>query len=136
MNYLHKNVTHLRVRYAETDQMGYCYYGNYAQYCEVGRVEALREIGMSYKDLEDMGVMLPVSEFSIKYKYPAKYDDELRIVTYVKEVNGPRIIFDYELFNESDRLLVKASTTLVFVSAETMRPTSPPAVFMTLFNEK
>jgi acyl-CoA thioester hydrolase len=130
-----KNETFLRVRYSETDQMGYSYYGNYAQYCEVGRVEALREIGMSYKELEDKGVMLPVSEFTIKYKRPAKYDDLIKIVTYVKAVNGPKIIFEYELFNEEDKLLVEAMTTLVFVSKNTMRPIAPPAYFMELINK-
>ena len=68
-NYSHS--TSLRVRYGETDQMGYCYYGNYAQYCEVGRVEAMRALGMSYKELEQQGIMLPVSEFKISYQHPA-----------------------------------------------------------------
>ena len=75
------NQTTLRVRYGETDQMGYSYYGNYAEYFEVGRVEALREIGMSYKSLEAHGVMLPVSEMHVHYKTPAKYDDALNIET-------------------------------------------------------
>lgn len=132
MEYLHKNITSLRVRYAETDQMGYCYYGNYAQYCEVGRVEALREIGMSYKNLEKSGVMLPVSDFSIKYKRPAKYDDKVIISTYVKEVKGTRIFFLYEMHDEQNRLLIEASTTLVFVSAETMKPIAPPQHFLNL----
>ena len=135
MSFLPKNKTSLRVRYAETDQMGYCYYGNYAQYCEVGRVEALREIGMSYSELEKSGVMLPVSEFSIKYKLPAKYDDELEIITFVREIKGPRIIFDYEIYNEEKKLLIEATTTLVFVSAETMRPCAPPSEFLDLFNK-
>ena len=73
--------TKVRVRYGETDQMGYCYYGNYAQYFEVGRVEALRSLGCSYKALEDQGIMLPVSEYNVKYKRPAYYDDELTIQT-------------------------------------------------------
>jgi len=74
-----RSETKIRVRYGETDQMGFAYYGNYAQYYEVGRVEALRGIGMSYRELEEDGVMLPVYTFSIKYLKPALYDDEITI---------------------------------------------------------
>ena len=80
--------TSLRVRYGETDQMGYCYYGNYAQYFEVGRVEALRSFGMSYKDMENSGVMLPVSEFNVRYFAPAYYDDLLLITTKITALKG------------------------------------------------
>jgi len=131
-----KNETTIRVRYGETDQMGYCYYGNYAQYCEVGRVEVLREIGMSYKSLEEKGVMLPVSEFQIKYKRPAVYDDLVKIITFIRSVAGPRITSDYELYNEEGLLLVQASTTLVFVSKNTMRPIAPPDYFLTLIQHQ
>ena len=130
-----KNETTIRVRYGETDQMGYCYYGNYAQYCEVGRVEAPREIGMSYKSLEEKGVMLPVSEFQIKYKRPAVYDDLVKIITFIRSVAGPRITFDYELYNEEGLLLVQASTTLVFVSKKTMRPIAAPDYFLALIQQ-
>lgn len=122
--------TTLRVRYGETDQMGYCYYGNYAQYFEVGRVEALRAIGMSYKSLEERGIMLPVSEFSVKYKSPAKYDDALTITTKVSSIKGPRIVFDYTITNEQGTLISEATTTLVFVNKDTMRPTSAPEDFL------
>ena len=132
---LFQGVSHVRVRYGETDQMGYCYYGNYAQYFEVGRVEALRSIGVSYKDLEKQGVMLPVSEYSVKYMYPAFYDDNLKVVTYVNKIEGARIFFDYEIFNDSEKLLAKASTTLVFVNKSNMRPTSPPQTFMDLISK-
>lgn len=127
-----KHETSLRVRYGETDQMGYCYYGNYAQYFEVGRVEALRHLGMSYKNLEDQGIMLPVSEFSVKYKYPAKYDDELTVSTNITELRGARLTFDYTIKNEGGVLVATAQTTLVFVAKETMRPISPPASFVEL----
>lgn len=130
IDFNHKTV--LRVRYGETDQMGYCYYGNYAQYFEVGRVEALRKLGMSYKQLEDQGVMLPVSEFTVNYKFPAKYDDALTITTYIKEIRGARLAFDYTITNENDQTVATAHTTLVFVAKETMRPISPPASFLTL----
>ena len=87
--------TKIRVRYGETDQMGYCYYGNYAQYFEVGRVEALREVGLSYKEMETQGIMLPVSEYNVKYLSPAFYDDELIITTKIEELKGCRLFFQY-----------------------------------------
>ena len=110
--------------------MGYCYYGNYAQYFEVGRVEAMREVGMSYKSLEEKGVMLPVSEFKVNYKFPAKYDDLLSITTEIVSLKGARIVFHYIIHNENDQLIAEAETTLVFVSKETMRPIAPPKEFV------
>jgi len=127
-------ITELRVRYGETDQMGYCYYGNYAQYFEVGRVEALREIGMSYKSLEDRGIMLPVSSMDIQYKSPAKYDDLLTIETKISEMRGPRLVFDYTI-KIDDRIIALASTTLVFVSKGNMRPIQPPEDFTELISK-
>ncbi|MEJ6583418.1 MAG: thioesterase family protein [Crocinitomicaceae bacterium] len=124
------HISTLRVRYGETDQMGYCYYGNYAQYFEVGRVEAMREVGMSYKSLEEKGVMLPVSEFKVKYKFPAKYDDLLSIATEIVSLKGARIVFYYTIYNENDQLIAEAETTLVFVSKKTMRPIAPPKEFV------
>lgn len=124
-----KHSTSLRVRYAETDQMGYCYYGNYATYFEVGRVETLRSLGCTYRSLEESGILLPVSEFQVKYFRPALYDELLTIETTLVELRGPRIIFDYQIFNESGDKLSQAQTTLVFVKKETMRPTTPPLQF-------
>jgi acyl-CoA thioester hydrolase len=126
--------THLRVRYSETDQMGYCYYGNYAQYFEVGRVEAMRAVGMSYREMEDEGIMLPVSEFNVKYHKPALYDDELTIITKITEIKGPRLFFEYEIKNDKNELISTAKTTLVFVSKENMRPITPPASFIKLIS--
>ncbi|NNC83524.1 MAG: acyl-CoA thioesterase [Flavobacteriales bacterium] len=122
----------IRVRYGETDRMGYCYYGNYAQYFEVGRVEALRSKGLSYKELEDQGIALPVSHYSVEYKRPAYYDDELKVVTHIRECTGTRIHFDYEIFNQLEELLCTAQTTLVFVSMETGRPLRAPEQVMQL----
>lgn len=124
----------LRVRYGETDQMGYCYYGNYAQYFEVGRVETLREIGKTYRELEEQGVMLPVSEFSVKYKQPALYDDELNIETTITGIEGSRLYFDYIITKNDGKIVAEAKTTLVFVSKETMRPIRPPEDFLSLLN--
>ena len=118
--------TKLRVRYAETDRMGYAYYGNYATYFEVARVEAMRALGMSYKRLEDDGVILPVSEFNIQYKKPAYYDDELTIVVKIVEKPRVRFNFNYKTYNEKGDLLNTAFTQLVFVNKETGRPMPIP----------
>ena len=116
----------LRVRYAETDQMGYCYYGNYAQYYEVARVETLKSLGISYKKLEDKGVLLPVSDFSIKYILPALYDQELTIRCTFKELTDYKIKFDYQTYNDESKLLNFGNTTLVFVDKETKKPLNCP----------
>src|ERR1035437_1736756 len=120
----------LRVRYGETDRMGYVYYGNYAEYFEVGRVEALRELGLNYKDVEDSGIMLPVYTFSIKYFKPAYYDDMLTIKTSIKEIPKARIIFEYETYNEKKELLNKGETVLVFIDMKTNKPRSAPDNFI------
>ncbi|MFN6039268.1 MAG: acyl-CoA thioesterase [Bacteroidota bacterium] len=122
--------TKIRVRYGETDRMGYVYYGVFAQYYEVARVEALREIGFPYKEMEDRGILLPVSEFTIKYHKPAYYDDELRIVTYVKEVPGIKFTFEYECFNQKKEMLNSGKVVLVFVDNNKNRPCTPPDLFL------
>ncbi|HRG38859.1 MAG TPA: thioesterase family protein [Bacteroidia bacterium] len=122
--------TTVRVRYAETDRMGYVYYGNYTQYFEVGRVEALRQLGTSYKEMEERGVMLPVYTCNLKYLKPAYYDDLLVIKTTIKELPKARINFDYEVYNQKNELLNVGSTTLVFISIETMKPCPAPESFM------
>jgi len=123
---LYQSEINIRVRYAETDQMGFCYYGNYAQYFEVARVEMLRSLGVSYKMLEDQGILLPVTDFSIKYIKPAYYDQNLTIKTFMRILPNVRIAFDYETFNESGELLNEARTELVFLKKETMRPSRAP----------
>ena len=128
------HITKLRVRYGETDQMGYCYYGNYAAYFEVGRVEALRSLGMSYRSLEEEGIMLPVSRFEVDYMRPALYDDELSITTHIVQVKGPRLFFEYTIENAAGVVISKAKTTLVFVAKETMRPIAPPEHFVELIS--
>jgi acyl-CoA thioester hydrolase len=115
----------LRVRYSETDRMSYVYYGNYAQYFEVARVEALRSLGITYKTMEDEGIMLPVLEYHIKYLRPAFYDDQLVIKTTIPSLPGARILFEYETYR-NDELLNKASTTLVFVNSSTGKPCPAP----------
>ncbi|MCL4154408.1 UNVERIFIED_CONTAM: hypothetical protein GTU68_060458 [Idotea baltica] len=106
--------------------MKYVYYGNYAQYFEMGRVEWLRNLGMSYKKMEELGVMLPVVNMNINYLKPAKYDDLLTLKTTLLKKPGVKIEFTYELFNEAKELLTRASTILVFVDIAKNKPTMAP----------
>jgi acyl-CoA thioester hydrolase len=110
--------TQIRVRYGETDQMGFLYYGFYALYYEVGRAEAIRDLGLTYKEIEAMGVLMPVVEMHAHYYRPALYDDLITVTTIVKELHdSPKIQFHSELYNEKGELLNKGVTTLVFVDA-------------------
>jgi acyl-CoA thioester hydrolase len=122
--------TKIRVRYAETDQMGYVYYGNYAQYYEVARVEALRQVNLSYKMFEEQGIMMPVLHLSCKYIKPAFYDDLLTIKTMIKKLPGIRIEFLYEIYNEEGVLLNQGETVLVCINMKTQRPCQAPAHLM------
>lgn len=126
---MYKAETKIRVRYGETDQMGVVYYGVYAMYYEVGRVESLRQLGLSYKQLEESGILLPVLENFSRYWAPARYDDELTVTTVIKEKPGIRIRFDYEIFNQLGAKLNEGHTLLVFVNKETGKPTRPPEIF-------
>ncbi len=124
---------YVRVRYAETDQMGYVYYGNYGTYYEIARTEVLRNLGISYKSLEEEdGVMMPVLENYSKYIKPAYYDDNLRIVVSVPERPAVRMTFSYEVFNEADTLINIGKTTLVFVNKQSGRPCMIPQRMMDL----
>jgi len=127
---MYSHSTKIRVRYGETDQMGYMYYGNYAQYYEVGRVEMLRSLGMSYSSMEADGIMMPVLELKCKYIKPALYDQEITVKTIVKTLPGIRIFFEYELYNEKEELINIGATTLVFVDMKKNKPTNPPENFM------
>ncbi|MEY3056568.1 MAG: hypothetical protein RLZZ431_124 [Bacteroidota bacterium] len=120
--------TQVRVRYAEADPMNVVYYGNYAQYFEVGRVESLRNLGISYKGIEDMGIMLPVVELNIKYLRPAKYDDLLTIKSQIKELpTEHKIIFDQEIYNEEGKLLTIGKVKLYFMDSKLGKRASMPA---------
>ena len=126
------NKTKLRVRYGETDQMGYVYHGNYAQYFEVGRIEWLRNLGVSYKSLEDSNIMLPVLNLNINYLKPAKYDDLLTIVTTLKKKPLIKIKFNLEIYNQNNVLLTTGSTTLVFIDRLKNKPTRLPQILQEL----
>ena len=126
----------LRTRYAETDQMGVVYYGNYPQYLELGRVEWLRSIGFTYRAMEEEGVMMPVVSLQIQYKKPALYDELITIRTKLKELPSTKIEFDYEILNEKGELLSTANTVLVFVDARTFRPVRCPEKVLKLIKAK
>ncbi len=124
--------TQIRVRYAETDQMSYVYYGNYAMYFEVGRVEAMRKIGFSYKEMEDNGIMMPVLESHYTYLKPGKYDELLTIKTRIPTLPGVKIKFEYEVINEQNELITKGWTTLAFLKKGSHQPTRPPQNLLAL----
>lgn len=115
-----------RVRYGETDQMSYVYHGNYPSYLEMGRIEWLRKIGISYKKMEESGIMLPVIRININYKNPGKYDDVLTVTTTLKKLPSARIDFHYEIYNSDNQLITTAETTLVFVNMATNKPIRAP----------
>lgn len=127
--------TKLRVRYSETDKMGYVYYGNYPQYYEVGRVELMRSLGFSYRHLEDMGIMMPVQNLSVHYLRPAYYDDELTIKTMIREMPASRIRFEYEIYNIEGQMVNTGEAVLGFINAETRRPMRPPKEIMDTFKQ-
>jgi acyl-CoA thioester hydrolase len=122
--------TQLRVRYAETDQMGYVYYGNYAQYFEMGRAEALRSLGYTYRFMEQNGVMMPVVNMQTDFIKPALYDDLLTIKTIIAALPGVRMHFAYEISNEAGVLLTRGETTLVFIDRTTNKLTRSPEFLM------
>jgi len=124
-----------RVRYSETDQMSFVYHGNYAQYFEMGRIEWLRKLGISYKKMEESGVMLPVISLNTNYLKPAKYDDLLTLKTTL--VNKPlvKIKFEFEIRNESDEILTKANVTLAFINSITKKPVRAPKYLLKKLTE-
>jgi acyl-CoA thioester hydrolase len=125
---MYETLTQLRVRYAETDQMNVVYYGNYAQYFEVGRVESIRNLGITYKDIEASGVIMPVVEMHVKYLRSARYDDLLTIKTTLRELPvDHKIEFYQEVFNETGKLLTSGKVVLYFLDAATYEKKALPA---------
>ncbi|WP_234733059.1 acyl-CoA thioesterase [Tellurirhabdus bombi] len=120
------DVPPVRVRYADTDQMGYVYYGNYARFYEIGRVEALRSLGFHYKEMEASGVMMPVYENRSRYLKPARYDDLLTIRVKISDLPTVRIVFQYDIYNEQGDHLNAGETTLVFQNSGTGRLCKAP----------
>lgn len=124
---MYESTTEIRVRYGETDQMGYLYYGNYALYYEVGRTDAIRKLGLTYKAMEETGIALPVAECNLKYLRPAFYDELITVKTIIKEMpEGSFIQFHSELYNEQNKLINKGLTTLVFFDIQAKKKASIP----------
>tara|TARA_Y100000385_G_scaffold34378_1_gene32255 strand:- start:992 stop:1396 length:405 start_codon:yes stop_codon:yes gene_type:complete len=132
---MYQSEAKVRVRYAETDQMGYCYYGNYATYYEVARVDALRKIGISYNELEKQNFQMPVLDFNIKYIKPAFYDEELTILCKIPLIPKVRIKFDYESYNQKKEMINFGSTTLVFIDKLTKKPVNCPKILLDKLNQ-
>ncbi len=124
----------IRVRYGETDQMGVVYHGNYALYLEMGRIEWLRKLGISYKSMEENGIMLPVVSMSLNFKKSATYDDLIRVKTKLKKTPTARLEFEYEITNEKGEILTLAYTTLVFIDMKTNKPTRVPQYLLDVIN--
>jgi len=120
----------MRVRYAETDQMGVVHHGNYPTFLEEARTAWLRDMGISYKKMEASGIGLPITSVSLKYKKSALYDDVLTIKTILSKIPNVRLEFDYEIYNEAEELLVTAKTELVFINMQTKRPMKAPEYFL------
>ncbi len=121
--------TQIRIHYALTDQMGVVYYGNYAQFYEIGRTESIRTLGFTYKEIEAMGIFLAVTDLHIRYLRPAKYDDVITVKTSLREIPlHHKIIFHGEIYNEQKELLNTGEVTLFFLDAKTMRRTEMPAI--------
>jgi len=130
------HTTHtLRVRYGETDAMRYVYYGNYAEYLEVARVELFRSLGIPYDEIENQGIWLPVSEYNIKYLKPALYDEILEIHTFIKKIPGVRIEFEYEIYNPSKQKISTAKTTLFFLDSKTNKVVKCPEYLMEIIQK-
>ena len=129
-NTLHYHQISLRTRYSETDQMGIVYHANYLQYLEMGRVEWLRSLGISYKNLEEEGWLLPVIHAELDFKKPATYDQWLKITTTLVKMPQVRIHFEYEITNENEEILVKARTTLAFMDKNSFSPVRCPGFLL------
>jgi acyl-CoA thioester hydrolase len=128
--------TTIRIHFALTDQMGVVYYGNYAQFYEIGRTEAIRKLGCTYKDIEAMGIIMPVVESQSSFLRPAKYDDLITIKTTLKTLpTDHSIVFYTEIFNEANKLLNKGMTILYFIEATSMKKVHTPNVLLEKLKE-
>ena len=119
--------TQIRVRYGETDQMGYLYYGNYAQYYEVGRAEMIRSVGITYASMEkEYGTLMPVMSLNMRFVRPALYDELMKVKTTLRELPGSTITFHHEIFNEKNKLVNGGSVKLCFVDAASNKSIKAP----------
>lgn len=123
------NETTFRVKYSDTDQMGFMHHSNYVKYYETARWEAMRDLGLRYKEMEEKGIYMPVISMSFDFIKPAFYDDLLTVKTIIRELPIARIKFEYELFNQSGELINKAEIALAFIMKDTLKPCLPPEYF-------
>ncbi len=123
-----------KTRYAETDQMGYIHHSIYAQYFEMGRIEFMNSIGISYKQMEKEGVILPVYNLSTKYHIPLTFDERIRLKTYIKYIKGVRLAFGYEIFNEKDEKTTEGEVVLVFAGSDG-KPIRPPKKYLDILKQ-
>ncbi len=122
--------TLIRVRYGETDRMGYLYYGHYPEYFEVARTDMIRSLGISYKEMEDMGIILPVRNLNIAYKIPALYDEQLLVKACLKELPEVKLNIEYGILNQKQELICTGNTVLVFVDAASRKLRRAPDFFV------
>jgi acyl-CoA thioester hydrolase len=122
--------TLIRVRYGETDRMGYMYYGHYPEYFEVSRTDMIRALGLSYREIEDTGIIMPVRSLTVAYKIPALYDDVLTVKSCLRKLPEIKLDIDYEIYNQQNQLVCTGNTVLAFVDAKTRRPKRAPEFFM------
>lgn len=120
----------IRVRYGETDRMGYLYYGHYPEYFEVSRTDMIRSLGFSYKEIEDMGIILPVRSLKVDYRFPARYDELLKVKSCLGKLPEIKLDIDYEIKNEEEKVICTGNTVLAFVDAKSRRPRRAPEFFL------
>lgn len=123
---MYESFTHITVRYGETDQMGQVYYGHYGLYYEIGRTEAIKQLGYSYRQMEEEGYLMPVAEFYARYIKPARYDDTITVKTIIKELPSRKMTFFTEIYNSNEELINSGYTTLLFIDKRLNRVCSPP----------
>lgn len=126
----------IRIRYSESDQMGFVHHSNYIKFFEIGRIEFLREMGVNYKDLEAEGIGLPVIKIEVNYLKPLFFDDEILIKTFLKDIpNGPRIIFHYQIFNQKNEKVTESFSELVFMNMKTKKPIRCPEKIQSIIEQ-
>jgi acyl-CoA thioester hydrolase len=122
--------TLIRVRYGETDKMGYMYYGHYPEYFEVSRTDMIRSLGLSYKEIENLGIIMPVRSLKVDYKAPAHYDEVLTVKSLLKKLPEIKLDINYEIYNQQQQLVCTGNTILAFVDIKTRRPRRAPEFFL------
>jgi acyl-CoA thioester hydrolase len=127
---MYSSETLIRVRYGETDRMGYMYYGHYPEYFEVSRTDMIRSLGLSYKEIEDLGIIMPVRSLNVHYKLPAHYDEVLTVKSFLRKIPEIKLDIDYEIYNQQQQLICTGNTILAFVDTKTRRPRRAPDFFL------